>query len=434
MPSEVKNITKALFKELKNKSLSQQFYNLLEKLTFELKILNEKSLSSTVKKFTSVLPLLLTRLVEEPKETNRLVILAFLKVLPLELLPTKEFSATVNALLEAIHWDTCEQVREEAAKILFDHLFLTRKIHLQREKAQTFFLLLFEQSSSLEEIFQNESNCRIKIRLAVLSSLLAKVLFGVAFQELPLKMRVAVFRQISGIIVASFRLTVLDHPWKILFENLPLIFTAIKEELSDFELKSELIDTFLSSLLDAHESLPLVYQESHLQSLYQTASFLGEQFATKIILKFLQLLTTTSKPSLQTTLQGFLDKLAQQFNYGYRSKLIAYYEPLLHRLQENLGEGSELSLVSSIPRNCFWCGSPIESQEEVCPSCGKELLRCVVCKLPISFEDEVGACSYCESKAHLVHFQEWVKTQGKCPACLRELPLEGIVVLSKSSK
>ncbi|MHA1435210.1 MAG: hypothetical protein ACTSO7_15315 [Candidatus Heimdallarchaeota archaeon] len=62
-----------------------------------------------------------------------------------------------------------------------------------------------------------------------------------------------------------------------------------------------------------------------------------------------------------------------------------------------------------------------------CTSCGKEILKCVVCKLPISFGEEIGKCSLCEAKGHLVHMEEWVKTQGKCPYCQQELPLQGVI-------
>ena len=77
---------------------------------------------------------------------------------------------------------------------------------------------------------------------------------------------------------------------------------------------------------------------------------------------------------------------------------------------------------------CYYCGQPFESTDDpTCTSCGKEILKCVVCKLPISFGEEVGKCSLCEAKGHLVHMEEWVKTQGKCPYCQQELPLQGVI-------
>jgi len=83
---------------------------------------------------------------------------------------------------------------------------------------------------------------------------------------------------------------------------------------------------------------------------------------------------------------------------------------------------------------CYYCGNPLEIDSKVCPSCEKDVLQCNVCKLPISFGEDAGKCSLCESTGHMVHFQEWVKTQGICPTCLKKLPLDGIVPISKLFK
>lgn len=86
---------------------------------------------------------------------------------------------------------------------------------------------------------------------------------------------------------------------------------------------------------------------------------------------------------------------------------------------------------------CFYCGFPIEKHFKLCPDCGKKVVKCIVCKLPVTFGEEVGKCSLCEAKGHIAHMQEWVKTQGKCPVCLQSLPVEGIVpeeLLKKKKK
>ena len=77
--------------------------------------------------------------------------------------------------------------------------------------------------------------------------------------------------------------------------------------------------------------------------------------------------------------------------------------------------------------SCYQCGFPIERSTKVCPDCKSDITSCVVCKLPISFGDDIGSCSLCEAKGHLTHMQEWLKTQGKCPVCMQKLPIEGIV-------
>ncbi|MBD3192567.1 MAG: hypothetical protein GF308_18145 [Candidatus Heimdallarchaeota archaeon] len=73
---------------------------------------------------------------------------------------------------------------------------------------------------------------------------------------------------------------------------------------------------------------------------------------------------------------------------------------------------------------CSKCGSPLTKEEERCSECGTEVLRYIVCKLPVSFGERVGKCSQCGGEGHLTHFQEWRKTEGKCPRCLQELIIE----------
>lgn len=77
--------------------------------------------------------------------------------------------------------------------------------------------------------------------------------------------------------------------------------------------------------------------------------------------------------------------------------------------------------------SCYLCGFPIESTSQICPDCKSDIIKCAVCKLPISFGDEIGSCVLCEAKGHLTHMQEWLKTQGKCPVCLQKLPVEGLM-------
>ncbi|MBD3190189.1 MAG: hypothetical protein GF308_06080 [Candidatus Heimdallarchaeota archaeon] len=83
---------------------------------------------------------------------------------------------------------------------------------------------------------------------------------------------------------------------------------------------------------------------------------------------------------------------------------------------------------------CHFCGFPIEGDTRNCPDCGKTVLRCVVCKLPIAFGDSIGQCPICEVKGHLVDMQEWVKVKGKCPKCFRKIPLEEIIPIKDSMK
>lgn len=83
---------------------------------------------------------------------------------------------------------------------------------------------------------------------------------------------------------------------------------------------------------------------------------------------------------------------------------------------------------------CYFCGSSINRNKDTCSSCGKEILECFICNLPISFGEKVGKCSKCNRSAHLVHFQEWIKSLGICPKCNEKLPLEGIIPITEKNK
>lgn len=88
------------------------------------------------------------------------------------------------------------------------------------------------------------------------------------------------------------------------------------------------------------------------------------------------------------------------------------------------------SLSSLKHFTCYYCGIPLEKDNQFCPDCGEKLLTCSVCKLPIAFGDDVGKCSLCEKEGHLTHLQEWIKIKGECPVCMQKLTWEGIIPLA----
>lgn len=88
------------------------------------------------------------------------------------------------------------------------------------------------------------------------------------------------------------------------------------------------------------------------------------------------------------------------------------------------------SLSSLKHFTCYYCGVPLEKDNQFCPDCGEKLLTCSVCKLPIAFGDDVGKCSLCETEGHLTHLQEWIKIKGECPVCMQKLTMEGIIPLT----
>ncbi|NHK30989.1 MAG: hypothetical protein FK730_06530 [Asgard group archaeon] len=78
--------------------------------------------------------------------------------------------------------------------------------------------------------------------------------------------------------------------------------------------------------------------------------------------------------------------------------------------------------------NCFFCGTSIGKSDATCSNCSKEVMKCSVCKLTISQNDQIASCPKCDSKAHLSHLHEWIKTQGKCPTCLQEVKLRNLIL------
>ena len=80
---------------------------------------------------------------------------------------------------------------------------------------------------------------------------------------------------------------------------------------------------------------------------------------------------------------------------------------------------------------CYHCGHPITKTQKICSNCKNGILKCSVCKLPISENQEIGKCPHCENKAHITHLFEWVKTQGKCPICLQDIKMDSIEDLQK---
>jgi len=83
---------------------------------------------------------------------------------------------------------------------------------------------------------------------------------------------------------------------------------------------------------------------------------------------------------------------------------------------------------------CYYCGFIIDRATTSCPSCQEKVLVCEVCKRPINFDDDVGACIYCDRRFHQSHLMEWVKNKGSCPACKNSLKDDEILMIDKSGK
>lgn len=102
---------------------------------------------------------------------------------------------------------------------------------------------------------------------------------------------------------------------------------------------------------------------------------------------------------------------------------------------ENVFIKHEMKMNDSIKNlTCYFCGNPINKEDNICSGCGEKVVYCSVCKLNINFGEDTAKCPLCERFAHITHLQEWVKTQGKCPCCLQEIPIEGVVPVTKQLK
>ncbi len=113
------------------------------------------------------------------------------------------------------------------------------------------------------------------------------------------------------------------------------------------------------------------------------------------------------------------DLISKNPSLGTYHQVEQFFVKNISKLQIQIDSLKELA--------CYYCDSPIGRNHKFCSNCQKEILICIVCKLPINFGSEIGSCCLCNSVAHYNHLQEWVKTQGKCPRCLQEITLDGII-------
>ncbi len=94
----------------------------------------------------------------------------------------------------------------------------------------------------------------------------------------------------------------------------------------------------------------------------------------------------------------------------------------------------KIDTTKALHYNCYFCANRLDRNSETCSSCGKEVIYCCVCNLPVSFKEKLGKCSLCGESAHLVHFQEWLKVLGMCPKCDKKLSPEGVIPITDENK
>ena len=93
-----------------------------------------------------------------------------------------------------------------------------------------------------------------------------------------------------------------------------------------------------------------------------------------------------------------------------------------------------ISLISKKAKPiCARCG--IAFTESICPQCGIDTSRCIVCSKALTLNDsDLMSCPFCKSIGHPAHLKEWVKTRGSCPNCSNRLTMEMLetVVMTNS--
>ncbi|MBD3189117.1 MAG: hypothetical protein GF308_00655 [Candidatus Heimdallarchaeota archaeon] len=184
------------------------------------------------------------------------------------------------------------------------------------------------------------------------------------------------------------------------------LLEAVRARIPDFKTTEERLEENFQKIDEVNQELEA--DKKRLQTLrFAIFQELFEQYK-KISLENLAKQLSFSVSALKDWLQT----LPKKFGYEIIGTEIIFIEP------------------SKLPKalTCFYCGAPLSKEQEKCLDCGRAVLQCVVCKLPICFGEAIGKCSLCEAKGHLTHLQEWVKTQGKCPKCLQEkIDFKGLV-------
>jgi len=148
--------------------------------------------------------------------------------------------------------------------------------------------------------------------------------------------------------------------------------------------------------------------------------------------------TPATTPTTATTPPGSPSNLMLWLGIGLSAGVIVVILPLsiviarkrMIAKRELIKRDAAISQLTS----CYHCGYPIRKDATTCEDCGKEIIRCVVCKLPVSLGDTLGQCSLCEAKAHYEHMLDWVQKRGKCPHCQQKVPEDSVIAISSDAE
>jgi hypothetical protein len=430
LPTDINAKIKSLLKSDYLKD-SANFYNHLTEVNLELITIDPQKKIRATKKLAKLISNVLEILVKETGPKKREKIISFLDNLLIECYSDDLIKQIISALVEAIKWDDNIKIKEKATNVIFNYIFINLSENLKKQLLPS--RIIFTNHEKLIEIYYNTNEHTIKSKIATIISFLTVNLFSDLFSKVNIKERMEIFHLLINVIIDSFNLTILDHSRRITLDNLELIINNLNVELKPDPIRFDLIKSTISRIIDSYEFLPIVYHEIILSILFNLVLNLGETLSEEILIHMIILLESPINESLQKIVSNNLTKFAQSFGYSYSNKLISQYSLVVKKYKQSKTRIEKNQLLTSIAKSCFWCNYPVDQNAVTCPGCGKAILKCTVCKLPIDFEDEVGLCSLCEAKGHLIHLQEWVKINGKCPNCLQQIPLEGVIQLIKEN-
>lgn len=430
MPSDINARIKSLRKSDYNKD-KENFYNNLKEVNLELITIDPQKKIHATKKLEKIISKVLELLNKEANSRNKEKIISFLDNLLIEQYSDNLIEQIIIALIEAVNWDENIAVKEKAITLIFNYIFIN--LGGDSKKQSLANIIIFDAHNKLIEIYYKTNEQVIRSKIAAIFSLLAINLFSNLFSKINVKERLEIYHLIFDIIIDSFNLTVLDRTRRIVIDNFTPIINSLNNNLKPDPVRFDLIKLTISKVIDSYGFLPIVYHEIILSNLFNLVIKLGETLSEEIIIHMMILLEIPISEKLKKIVTDQLKKIAQSFGYSYTNKMISQYSLVVKKYKQLNTRTEKNLLLTSVAKNCFWCDYPIDINAINCENCGNEILKCTVCRLPIDKNDKIGLCSLCETKGHLIHLQEWVKINGKCPNCLQQISLEGIIQLAKEN-
>jgi len=70
---------------------------------------------------------------------------------------------------------------------------------------------------------------------------------------------------------------------------------------------------------------------------------------------------------------------------------------------------------------CYYCGTKIPINMEVCPNCGNKIPLCSICDVVIRAGEKTSQCPHCKTLFHKEHLDTWLMVRSTCPVCGEKL-------------